>query len=89
MKKGIPFAAAILAENDMDYAVARNTAAEVVSALPFEKVPEEALERALALVDSCETVIDAGLTLGETNRCLEQVLQKAKELGKLTARQDA
>ncbi len=82
-KKGRPFAAAILSTNDMDYAIARHIASEVVTAPPFEPVPEEALQRTLALVHSCRIVLNAGVTIGQTNQAVQTVLDEAEALGKL------
>jgi iron complex transport system ATP-binding protein len=82
-KDAIPFAAGILAENDIDCSVAEKLAVEVVKTPAFETISREAADRALQLVQSCETVIDAGLTIGETNQVLKTVLQEAERLGKL------
>ncbi|MBP5749586.1 MAG: ABC transporter ATP-binding protein [Firmicutes bacterium] len=82
-KKGKPFAAAILSTNDIDYAVARHIATEVVETPPFEPVSEQALARTMELVRSCRIVLNAGLTIGEENRALEEVVKEAERLGKL------
>ena len=44
-RQGVPFAAGILSENDIDYPVARALASEVVSEAPFEPIREETFER--------------------------------------------
>lgn len=82
-KNGIPFAAGILSENDIDYSIAEKLAAEVVKTPAFEPLSQEAVDRALFLAAECETVIDAGVTFGETNRAIENVLKEADRLGKL------
>ena len=82
-KQGISFAAAVIAKNDMDYTVARQLAAEVVEAEPFDDISVEAVARALELTERCTSVIDAGVTLGTHNRAMQTVLAKAEELGKL------
>ena len=81
--KGRAFAAAILSTGDMDYAVARHLAAEVVAVPPFESIPEKAVERTLELVRTCRVVIDAGLVIGPENRAMERILAEAEKLGKL------
>ncbi|MBO5516737.1 MAG: ABC transporter ATP-binding protein [Firmicutes bacterium] len=81
-KQGTPFAAAILSTNDMDYAVARHMATEIVTAAPFQPITEEALDRTMALVRSCKEVIDAGVTIGQTNQAMEEILAEAERLGK-------
>ena len=80
-RRGIPFAAGILHENDIDYPVARALAAEVVSEAPFELIKDRTYERAAALLASCERVIccieDFG-PVNEKNRRLAE-LGKHKE----------
>lgn len=75
-RRGIPFAAGILHENDIDYPVARALAAEVVSEVPFEPIREETYERAAAVLASCPQVIcclkDFG-TINEKNRKLAEL----------------
>ena len=68
--------------NDMDYAVARHMATEIVTAAPFRPITEEALDRTMALVRSCKEVIDAGVTIGQTNQAMEEILAEAERLGK-------
>ncbi len=81
---GVPFAAGILHENDLDFHLARRLAAEVVSVKPFAPVGEAAVKRALELVETCGQVIDAGVTVGEMNRRVEEVMEAARLAGKLT-----
>ena len=83
-KRNVPFAAAVLFENDIDYQLARLLAAEVVSEKPFAELSEAALNRALELVESCDCVIDAGTTIGPANAPLQTVLDAAQHAGKLT-----
>ena len=82
-REGVPFAAGILPENDVDWHLARRLAAEVVSVKPFMPVGDEAVQRALALVERCERVVDAGTPIGEMNRRVAEVLAAARERGKL------
>lgn len=56
-RQGIPFAAGILWENDLDYPAARALAAEVVSVRAFCGVGEAELTRARELMESCQEVI--------------------------------
>lgn len=56
-RDGIPFAAGILWENDLDYPAAKALASEVVSVKAFCKMDEASLNRAKALVDQCEEVL--------------------------------
>ena len=75
-RMGIPFAAGILHENDMDYPIAVALAAKVISEAPFELIREETYERAAAVMESCGQVIcclkDFG-TVNEKNRKLAEL----------------
>ena len=51
-REGIPFAAGVLWENDLDYPVAKALAAKVVSLPAFGMWTEEAARRAEALIDA-------------------------------------
>ena len=82
-KKGIPFATGFLFENDVDFAVAKALAAEVVSSKPFEKIPVEVENRMLELVDEVEQVFDCGCTHGEFDNINIRVIKKAEACGKL------
>ncbi len=75
-RKGIPFAAGILHENDLDYPVARALAAALVSEAPFEPIGRDAYERAASLLNACSRVIcclnEFG-TMNEGNRRLAEL----------------
>ena len=81
-RRGIPFAAGILHENDLDYTVAKALAAEVIPEEPFEMIREETFERAAAVLASCRQMIcclDEFGTINEKNRQLA-VLGKHKQI---------
>ena len=78
-RQGVPFAAAILYENDVDHHLARRLAVEVVSEKPFAPLSDEAVKRALALVDACPRIIDAGVPIGNANRRMLEVIEAAKQ----------
>ena len=82
-KEQVPFATAILYKNDIDYRLARLLASETVAEEPFREISEEAFARAMALIQSCERVIDAGVTIGDCNRKMEELLEAARLAGKL------
>ncbi len=80
-RQGIPFAAGILHENDMEYPVAKALAAEVISEQPFEPIRQDTYERAAALLDTCQQVVCCLTkfgTMNEKNRQLAD-LGKRKE----------
>ena len=81
-RRGIPFAAGILHENDLDYAVARGLAAEVIPELPFEPIRDSTFNRAAAVLKSCRRVIcclEEFGTVNEKNRQLA-ILGKDKQM---------
>ena len=82
-KEGIPFCAGILYTNDIDYRVARLLAAEVITAKPFCNIDDEAFEQAKQWIERAETIIDAGVEIGECNRRMQEVLTLAEQSGKL------
>lgn len=82
-KENIAFSAGILYTNDMDYAVARHLAAEIIPAEPFEPLGERELAQARASMDRCRAVIDAGVKLGSANAAMAELVQLAKQEGKL------
>ena len=74
-RRGIPFAAGILAENDVDFFVARSLAARVVSVPAFRGIDEKALAQARALMESCRGTyccLDAFGPENEKNRLLAE-----------------
>lgn len=81
-KRSIPFAAGILFENDLDYPVAQALAQTVVAAPPFSPIGEEAYQRALALLEQCDGVLDAGAPVGPFNRENQTLLFEAARRGK-------
>ena len=76
-KENIPFFAGILYENDVDYPLARQLAAQVVSEHPFEPIKERTLELAMLLMERCDRVINAGVPLGSQNLSIMRLINKA------------
>lgn len=72
-RRGIPFAAGILHENDIEFPVARALASVVISELPFEPISGPVYEHAAAVLNSCQQLVcclkDFG-TINEKNRLL-------------------
>lgn len=84
-KENIAFCAGILYTNDLDYRLARLLASEVIAETPFHEISDEAFERAMARVHACRCVIDAGCEIGPCNRRMQEIIDAAQKLGKLTA----
>ncbi len=88
-KEDTPFCAGILFKNDVDYAVARRLAAEVIAEEPFNAIRDETYARALEAMQRCGSVIHTGVPIGETNRRLADLLEAAEKMGILTEARDS
>lgn len=78
-RRGIPFAAGVLHENDLDYPVAAALAVKVITEQSFEPIGENSFSEAAALVETCGSVICCPASFGtmnEKNRCLAEYAQK-------------
>lgn len=82
-KENTPFIAGVLAENDIDYQLARLLAAEVITTPAFEELSDEAFAKAMDAIRRCERVIDTDFPIGPVNRRIELLLQAADDAGKL------
>ena len=67
-RQGIPFAAGILHENDLDYPVAKALAVQVISERPYEAIQQETYEAALGVLKDCRSVICCAKAFGTINR---------------------
>lgn len=78
-RKGIPFAAGVLHENDIDCQVAKALAVEVVTEKAFCEISDSTLDRARALMHRCKKVVcclkEYG-TINEKNRLLQEEAEK-------------
>lgn len=82
-RQGVPFAAGVLQENDLDFPVASALAAETVSERPFRPIGEEAFQAARALMEGCRRVlcpVEEFGEMNEKNRLLRELAQKAGKL---------
>lgn len=80
-KMGIPFAVGVLHRNDMDYPVARALAAEVIEAAPFEEINQEQYERAVEVLQTCESFVCCLPEFGTMNQKNEELVKEAQRLG--------
>ena len=83
-RRGVPFAAGVLQANDLDYPVARALAAELVEEGAYQPIGGAALERARALMASCERVVCTLSAFGPGNAGNELLWQQAGQAGKQT-----
>ena len=82
-RAGIPFAAGVIHENDMEYQTARVLAAEVIREAAFEPVGEQAFLRAKKVLESCVAVFCPLNVFGTMNKKNRELLRIGTELGKL------
>lgn len=80
-RKGIPFIAGVLHENDRDFQVARVLAAGVIGESAFEAVSEEHFREALDLMKNCREVICCVKEFGTMNQRNRTLCQEAEKLG--------
>lgn len=83
-RRGVPFAAGVLHENDLDYPVARALAARVVAEKAFEPIGEDTLQKALEVLGQCGQAICCLDAFGTMNRANERLMQAARQRGILT-----
>ena len=75
-RRGIPFAAGVLHENDIDYPVAKALASRLIGERAFEPIGEEAFARAAEVLQACGRVIccpDHFGAMNEKNRILAEL----------------
>ena len=82
-REGIPFAAGVLHENDLDYPVAKALSENIVTEEAFEPISQINLEKAAKLMMSCQKVICPVEKFGTMNRANQKLLGLAKEKGLL------
>ena len=78
-REGIPFAAGILYENDLDYPVAYALAEEVIAAEAFEPVSDREFEKAKYRLEQCEQVICCKGAFGQLEQANAKLLAYAVE----------
>lgn len=82
-RRGVPFAAGVLPENDVDFAVAKALAVETVSTPAFSPVDEETMGRARALLVRCEHVVCCLTAFGPLNQYNRLLRDEAAVRGKI------
>lgn len=80
-RAGIPFAAGVLHENDLEYPVAKALASFVITEKAFEPICEEAVGNALAVMKQCREVICCTAYFGEMNTGNRELKAQAAALG--------
>ena len=82
-RAGVPFAAGVIGENDIDFPVAQALAVEVAAEKAFQPVGEEAYERAKRLMGQCERVLCPVTAFGPVNERNRLLLEQARGEGKV------
>ena len=82
-RQGTPFAAGVLAENDLDYPVAQALAAETVSEKPFRPIGDGAFRRAAAVMERCARVLCPVAEFGAMNEGNRLLRELARDRGTL------
>ncbi len=83
VRDGIPFAAGILYDNDIDCHAAREMQAHVIAAEACSELDEETVQKAIQMVHEVKTVILTEVKIGQINRRLRDVIREAERLGRL------
>lgn len=82
-RQGVPFAAGVLHENDLDYPVAKSLAAAVISETAFNPIADEGFRLAAERMASCARVLCPLSTFGPMNEKNRLLREMAEEAGKL------
>lgn len=81
-REGIPFAAGILFQNDLDYPIAKALAVKVIETEEFEPITDKKLEEAKQCLDTCSKVICAKEHFGTFEYANQELADYAKKCGK-------
>ena len=79
-REGVPFAAGVIFDSDVEIPIVRPLAAEVITAPAFEPIGDGAINRAVDVLKSCEKVI-ISCRFGTFNSRNRQLITAAEEHG--------
>lgn len=82
-RKNVPFYAGVLHTNDIDYAVAKPLAAQVITEAPFEPIGEDTYRRARDCMCLCKAVYCTTEAFGSMNEANRRLKEEAKARGLL------
>jgi iron complex transport system ATP-binding protein len=82
-RKGIPFAAGIIHENDIEYPAVSSMAAVMFTETAFEPISDESIQAALEVLEKCPRVICCHDSFGMMNAGNAVLRDKAAEIGSL------
>ena len=87
-RMGVPFAAGVLSESDVDYPVAKALASAVVTVPAFAAVTPSAADKAIELLESCGKLICACEAFGPQNEENKHILDYARSHNMLVTKED-
>ena len=82
-RQGVPFAAGILPENDVDFPVASALGVQIIAERPFQILGEASFQQARAVMERCRRVLcplECFGPVNEKNRLLRQLAQASGKL---------
>ena len=82
-RQGIPFAAGVIHENDIEYPVAGSLAAELITEKAFEPISSESVQKALAVMKKCREVICCVNEFGTMNMGNKKLLEEYERYSKV------
>ena len=74
-RQGVPFAAGILPENDVDHPVASALAVEVIAQRAYQPIGEDPFQRALSVLERCSQVLCCLREFGPLNEANRRLAQ--------------
>ena len=77
-RQGIPFAAGIIFENDIDFPVAKSLAENVISSKAFEPIEQMTADRAEQIISNCKKIICAKKSFGSFDSINARLLELAE-----------
>ena len=80
---GIPFAAGIIPENDIDMITASALAGDIVVCPPFSSADDGLIDKAKSIIDKCRYVIDSRCPAGQYNTAADILREYAEKRGKI------
>ena len=79
----VPFTAAVVYTNDLDYELARIMAADVITEKPFEEISDDTFNRVKSAVENCSSIVIPGVDIGSCNSRMNEIIRLAEDSGKV------
>ncbi|MBR6970825.1 MAG: ABC transporter ATP-binding protein [Firmicutes bacterium] len=87
-RMGVPFAAGVLSESDVDFPVAKALASAVINVPAFAPVTSSAADKAIEMLESCGKLICACESFGPLNEENKRVLDYARSHNMLVTKEE-